>query len=188
MPALPVSSALHLLEGRIWREERRGWRLSNAGQLVGCRPKAGIGVCVFQEQVQRGRIPALRGNDDRVGIANRSRRYGSRHFAVIHRIDRHANRIRVRPARIVGHGLVVGIGAVWTALPPILRTFVLVDPERAVGSLGHIDDVLRPVGHVVDVGKLLSPSGRRPRTGGCQFHVAIGAAIRAPGESAGGRW
>ena len=52
MSASSVSSALHLLEGWIRGEERRGGRLPDARQLVGRRPEARIGVRIFQEKIQ----------------------------------------------------------------------------------------------------------------------------------------
>ncbi len=53
---------LHLREGWIRGEERRGGRLPDVGQLVGRRPKARIGVRFLQQQVQGSRVQALRGN------------------------------------------------------------------------------------------------------------------------------
>ena len=52
MSASSESPALDLLEGRIRGEERGGRRLPDAGQLVGRRPKARIGVRLLQQKIQ----------------------------------------------------------------------------------------------------------------------------------------
>ena len=104
--ATPESFALHLREGWVRGEERGGGSLSDAGQLVGGRPKTWVGMRVLQQKVQSRRIPALGGNDNRELISNRSRGNGSRYLPVVNGIDRIRDRIGIRPIRIIRNGLV----------------------------------------------------------------------------------
>ena len=106
---MPVakSFALHLREGGIWSEERGRWRLSDAGQLVGCRPKARVSMNIFQQKIQRGRIPAFGGDDNRLRISDRTNWNRSCHLPVIRGIHSLRDAVGERATRIVVHGLII---------------------------------------------------------------------------------
>ena len=118
-------------------------------------------------------------------ISDRSRRNGSRHFPVIHRIDRIRDRIGIRAARIVGHRLVVcvrsGLAGPSSRRAPVLRSRIGKFP---IGPLRHIDDILGPLRHIANVSKLLSLARRGPWTNGREFQVTVNAAVRAARERA----